>query len=186
MAESSRREFLGRGARVLGAMAGAGGALALLARGAQADMVWQIDPLKCTWCGKCATNCVLNPSAVKCIQNYQLCGYCKLCTGFFIPQPASLDEGAENQLCPTGAIIRKFVEGEYYAYDIDQAACIGCARCVKGCTLYGNGSFFLQIDRKLCVDCNSCSIARECPAQAISKIPAKDAYKLRTSVRSDS
>ncbi|MHC4761400.1 MAG: hypothetical protein ACYS9H_08680 [Planctomycetota bacterium] len=35
-------------------------------------------------CGNCATHCVLNESAVKCVHAYAMCGYCDLCTGYFI------------------------------------------------------------------------------------------------------
>jgi electron transport complex protein RnfB len=109
-----------------------------------------------------------------------MCGYCELCFGFFQEQPASLDEGAENQLCPTGAITRTFVEDPYFQYTIDETLCIGCGRCVKGCTRFGNGSLHLQIRQDLCCQCNECSIARDCPAQAIERIPASKAYRLKT------
>ena len=70
----SRREFVGHGLRgaflfLLGA------ATSALARHSQAKKwVWQIDPYKCVWCTNCATSCVLQPSAVKCVQVYPLCG----------------------------------------------------------------------------------------------------------------
>ena len=71
--------------------------------------VWQINPRKCIQCGKCETACVLQPSAVKCVHGFVMCGYCKLCFGYFKPDAARLDEAAENQTCPTGAIRRVFV-----------------------------------------------------------------------------
>jgi Na+-translocating ferredoxin:NAD+ oxidoreductase subunit B len=40
--------------------------------------VWQIDPFKCTQCGQCKTNCVLTPSASKCVHAFPMCGYCDL------------------------------------------------------------------------------------------------------------
>ena len=179
--QPNRREVLAAGVRGAGLLA-LGGALGMLfvqrpARGT----VWQIDPWKCTFCGKCATECVLNPSAVKCVQVYPICGYCKLCTGYFEAEPNDLNTAAENQLCPTGAIKRKWIEGQYYEYSIDAELCIGCAKCVKGCTLFGNGSFFLQIDQKKCAGCNSCSIASVCPPQAIERVPADRPYMLKTS-----
>ena len=70
-------------------------------------MVWQIDPYKCIACGNCATHCVLEDSAVKCMHVHAICGYCRICFGFFDPEPFELTEGAENQICPTGAIERK-------------------------------------------------------------------------------
>lgn len=185
----SRREMLSSIVRGLG-LAGAGGmlfAVALQGRRGQASqepMVWQIDPDKCTQCGRCATECVLTPSASKCFHAHALCGYCKLCTGYFDPQPIALDEGAENQLCPTGAIIRTWVEDQYYEYGIDKDRCIGCARCVKGCNMFGNGSLFMQIDHGICVNCNRCSIAAACPSQAISRVPLSQAYRVKSKTRS--
>jgi electron transport complex protein RnfB len=143
------------------------------------DHVWQIDPLKCIACGRCATECVLNPSAVKCVHSFQMCGYCELCTGYFLPEPLALNEGAENQLCPTNAIIRKFIEEPYFEYHIDEPLCIGCGRCVKGCNAFGNGSLYLQIRHDLCVDCNECAIAQACPSEAISRVPADQPYQLK-------
>ena len=107
--------------------------------------VWQIDPEKCTACGKCATECVLEESAVKCVHSYAICGYCDLCTGYFEPDPNDRNTGAENQLCPLGAIERHFIEEPYYEYSIIEPLCIGCAKCVKGCNAFGNGSLHLQV-----------------------------------------
>ncbi|MEI7728091.1 MAG: ferredoxin [Verrucomicrobiota bacterium] len=177
--EQSRREFVREGAR-LAAIAGLGALVGGVAtKAAAANTVWQIDPFKCTWCGKCATACVLQPSAVKCVQMYPMCGYCKLCTGYFEPEPNKLNTAAENQVCPTGAIKRKAMEDPYYEYTIDEPLCIGCAKCVKGCTLFGNGSFYLQIRHDRCVNCNQCSIAEVCPAQAISRIPSDKPYLMK-------
>ena len=62
-----RREFFRKGMRgvAVAAIAGTGGYLALR-RTSQARDVWQLDPDKCTQCGKCATNCVLKPSSSVC------------------------------------------------------------------------------------------------------------------------
>ena len=81
--------------------------------------VWQLDPARCVQCGQCAVNCVLTPSAVKAVHTYDICGYCKLCFGYFQPGVSRLDEGAENQLCPTGAIQRTFIENPYYEYTVN-------------------------------------------------------------------
>lgn len=177
---ASRRQFLREGARAA-AMTGIGvlvGGMAL--KSSASNTLWQIDPYKCVWCGKCATDCVLQPSAVKCVQLYPICGYCKLCTGYFDPEPNALNTGAENQVCPTGAIKRKALEEPYYEYSIDEPLCIGCAKCVKGCTLFGNGSFFLQIRHDRCVNCNECSIAVVCPSQAIQRVPVDQPYKFKS------
>ncbi len=142
----------------------------------ESETVWQIDPVKCIQCGKCATHCVLGTSAVKCVHDFDMCGYCKLCLGFFKPNPASLDSGAENQACPTGAIKRTFIEAPYYEYEIDEDLCVGCALCVKGCQDFGNGSFYLQVRHDLCVNCNECNIALNCPADAFIKVPTDNPY----------
>ena len=137
---------------------------------------WQIDPRKCTQCGQCATACVLTPSAVKCVHAYAMCGYCKLCFGFFHAEASGTTSAAENQLCPMGALKRTFVEDPYFEYTVDEARCIGCGVCVKGCTQYGNGSLYLQIRHDRCVNCNQCNIARVCPGQAIVRVPETSPY----------
>jgi len=159
-------------------MLGLGGLVGVLAdrSGAGEPTVWQIDPLKCNQCGKCATNCVLELSAVKCIHQYAMCGYCDLCTGYFTADPISLNTAAENQQCPTGAIQRTFVEDPYYQYTIDEELCIGCGVCVKGCGSFGNGSLYLQIRHNRCLNCNECAIAAACPTQAIRRVPASRPY----------
>lgn len=198
-AVQSRREFLKgllRGALLLG-LAGLGGKAALgrrcpaagdpaaakLCKGcpdltscpsavlSAGRKVWQLDPAKCIQCGRCATSCVLKPSAVKCFHRMERCGYCRLCFGFFQPGATTLNSAAENQVCPTGAIRRKFVEEPYYEYAIDESLCIGCGRCVKGCGAFGNGSLILQVRHDRCVNCNECSIARNCPSGAFSQVP---------------
>jgi len=165
-----------RGAAVAG-LGGLGGAL--YGRAGERETLWQIDPNVCIACGRCAVNCVLQPSAVKCVHAFAMCGYCNLCTGFFEPQPISLDSGAENQLCPTGAIKRTFIEDPYYEYTIDEATCIGCGKCVKGCSAFGNGSLFLQVRHDRCVNCNECSIAAACPSGAFRRVTSDRPYLLK-------
>lgn len=175
----SRREFL-RQTLWGGAAASLAGLTAVLAsRQNSGRTVWQIDPLKCVACGNCATFCVLNESAVKCVHSYGMCGYCDLCTGYFRPEPKELSTAAENQLCPTGAIIRKFVEEPYFEYTIKESLCIGCGKCVKGCTAFGNGSLFLQVRHDRCVNCNQCAIAEACPSGAFRRVPADAPYMLK-------
>jgi electron transport complex protein RnfB len=143
------------------------------------DMVWQIDPFKCVQCGRCADECVMTPSAVKCVHAYALCGYCDLCGGYLKPDANARSTAAENQLCPTAAIKRKFIEAPYYEYEIIEDLCIGCAKCVAGCTSFGNGSFHLQIRHNLCKNCNDCAIARVCPADAFVRVPADTPYLIK-------
>ena len=177
--EVPRRDFLKSGARSAGLL-GLGGLAGLLAgRSQKENVVWQLDPEKCIRCGKCATECVLEVSAVKCVHSFAMCGYCDLCTGYFEPEPNALNTGAENQLCPTGAIIRTFVEDPYYEYTIDEGLCIGCAKCVEGCSKFGNGSLLLQVRHDRCLNCNECSIAMACPAQAFRRVAARQPYLLK-------
>lgn len=168
----SRRDFLRGGVRGA-ALVGLGGLAGLsIVYGRGRDLVWQIDPDKCIACGNCATYCVLATSAVKCVHAYPMCGYCRRCFGYFDPQADEFTTGGENQLCPTGAIDREFVEEPYYEYTINEDLCIGCGKCVKGCTAFGNGSLYLQVDQGICVQCNECAIAAACPAHAFVRMPA--------------
>ena len=147
---------------------------------ANRQFVWQLDPAKCIQCGRCATNCVLTPSAVKCTHVYAMCGYCDLCGGYFKPGTTTLNTGAENQLCPTNALKRRFIEDPFFEYTIDETLCIGCGKCVKGCGAFGNGSLQLQVRHDRCDNCNQCSIARNCPSEAFSRVPANDPYLLKS------
>lgn len=151
----------------------------LIQNSSSEDMVWQIDPSICIQCEKCSTNCVLPLSAVKCVHSYSMCGYCDLCSGYLEPGAKSRDTGAENQLCPTGAIKRTFIEDPYFQYTIDDELCIGCGKCVKGCGSFGNGSLYLQVRHDRCLNCNECSIAKACPSQAYKRVPASTPYILR-------
>jgi electron transport complex protein RnfB len=185
MEQQNRRKFMQMAARglILGGIAVVTGKLLLPARQPfttkTAPMVWQLDPAKCIQCGRCATACVKTPSAVKCTHAYSMCGYCNLCSGYFKPGTKTLDTGGEKQLCPTSAIKRTFVEDPFYEYTIDEALCIGCAKCVKGCGAFGNGSLQLQVRHHLCDNCNDCAIARQCPAEAFSRVPLTDPYLLK-------
>ena len=177
--KTPRRHFLRdmlRGTILLATGGLAGG---LFQRRSARRMVWQINPFKCSQCGQCATDCVLDVPAVKCVHDYTMCGYCGLCTGFFVPDPISLDTGAENQICPTGAIRRRFIEDPYYEYTVDESLCIGCGKCVLGCGTFGNGSLYLQVRHDRCLNCNECAIARNCPEQAFVLVPAEKPYFIK-------
>jgi electron transport complex protein RnfB len=175
----NRRKFIDRGVRLALGVSIAGVGVTLATKVTAKARVWQIDPFKCTQCGRCATECVLSPSAVKCIHAYDLCGYCDLCGGYFKAGAKALETAAEYQLCPTAAIQRKYIEDPYFEYVIDEELCNGCAKCVKGCSSFGNGSLHLQIRHDLCVNCNECSIARNCPSDAIHRIEADEAYLIK-------
>jgi electron transport complex protein RnfB len=176
----SRRQFLRDGSR-LTAMTALGGLLGLtLTRSTAKTTVWQIDPSRCLRCDQCAKACVLEQSAVKCVHAHAMCGYCNLCTGYFVPEPNEQNTAAENQLCPTAAIRRTFVEDPYYEYVIDEKLCIGCAKCVEGCNRFGNGSLFLQVRHDRCLNCNECAIARVCPGDAFRRVSVNEPYLLKT------
>jgi electron transport complex protein RnfB len=174
-----RRAFIMNGGRLVLGTALAGVAGLALRHSETENWVWQIDPFECTQCGKCATDCVLSQSAVKCVHAYDLCGYCDLCGGYLKPNAKEISTAAESQLCPTAAIERRFIEEPYFEYVIKEELCIGCAKCVKGCTAFGNGSLHLQIRHDLCVNCNECRIASVCPSKAIKRVPISEAYKIK-------
>jgi len=190
----SRRDFLragGRGAALIGLGVGAA-ALTVRHRGAPAQHVWQIDPKKCIACGNCEVNCVLTPSAVKCLHTHAMCGRCNFCFGYYdLRSGSEVHAGVEYQLCPTHAIEREFLGGPYFEYTIDEELCVGCGLCVKGCVGSGNGSLYLQVRHPMrdaaplgipdgtCVNCNECSIAIACPSDAFVRVPADDPYPFR-------
>jgi electron transport complex protein RnfB len=174
-----RRDFINKGIR-LAVLVGLGGiSVALGKRAFTGKRVWQLDPAKCIQCGRCATNCVLEQSAVRCVHVIEMCGYCDLCGGYLHPDAKDLNTAAENRLCPTNAIFRKYIEEPFFEYHIIEELCIGCAKCVKGCGAFGNGSLQLQVKRNLCVNCNQCSIARACPTDAFSLVPSARPYLIK-------
>jgi electron transport complex protein RnfB len=182
-----RRSFVADGCRVAGAVVFAGSAGFLAGRkGRENELVWQIDPDKCTCCGNCATYCVLDISAVKAVQCYQLCAMCDPCTGYFALAHLERTTAAENQLCPTGAIERTFVAQQAgvprFEYRVLEQKCIGCGKCVEGCALM-NGSLYLQVRHDRCLNCNECSIAVACPTQAFRRVSADDAYLMKKKAR---
>ena len=175
----TRREILRDSVRLCGLAGGAFALGAVATRSEAAQTVWQIDPEKCTECGLCASACVLEPSAVKCVHAYAQCGYCKLCFGLFRDKRTGNTTSAENVRCPTDAISRTFVEDPYYQIAVDENRCIGCSLCVKGCHQFGNGSMYLQIRHDRCANCNQCAIANVCPADAVVRVPGNKPYMLK-------
>ena len=174
-----RRRFIRSAMQMALAVSLGGVAGVSLLKSTSKNLVWQIDPFKCVQCGRCADECVMTPSAVKCVHAYNLCGYCDLCGGYLKPDPNARSTAAENQLCPTAAIKRKYIEDPYFEYVIDEDLCIGCSKCVAGCTSFGNGSLHLQIRHDRCKNCNECAIARVCPADAFQRVPANTPYLIK-------
>jgi electron transport complex protein RnfB len=175
----NRREFIKDSIRTVLSLF-LGGTVGFAANKLRArNTVWQLDPLKCVQCDRCATNCVLDLSAVKCVHAHDMCGHCNLCGGYHRPGAKVQDTAAENQLCPSGAIERKFIEEPYYSYTIIEEKCIGCAKCVKGCDSFGNSSLYLQVRHDRCLNCNECSIAITCPPGAFERVPSDKAYILK-------
>lgn len=155
------------------------GVLARETRG-EASYFWQIDPNLCTFCGLCETHCVLPLSAVKCVHAIDICGFCDLCGGYFRSNVRELSTAAENLMCPTGALVRKFIEDPYFEYSVIEELCNGCGLCARGCNAFGNGALYLQIMRHLCQDCNECQIATVCPPNAIIRVPRHTPYLRRS------
>jgi electron transport complex protein RnfB len=145
----------------------------------ESSYFWQIDPAKCTFCGRCETDCVLPVSAVKCVHANKVCGYCDLCGGYYRTNVKDLNTAAENLLCPAGAIKRAYVEDPYFEYTVDESVCNGCGKCAKGCNSFGNGSLYLQVKQELCKNCNECKISRICPSDAIRRVVYDNAYLLK-------
>ena len=185
--KTDRRGFVGDSFRVMGAVALSGATGFLAGKKGRGDRyVWQIDPDECMACNNCTTYCVLDESAVKAVQCYPLCAMCDVCTGYLDLGYVSRDTGAENQLCPTGAIRRELVAEEAgvprFEYHINEPLCIGCGKCVEGCAMM-NGSLYLQVRHDRCVNCNECSIAVACPTQAFRRVPAGSPYLMKKKAR---
>jgi len=177
---STRREFIDRSCRVIGA-AGLGGAATLLARRVSGDTVYQIDPSRCTGCDLCRTSCVRPLSAAKAVNQFDACGYCMLCPAYYdvTSQPDALGVPS-GRVCPQDALKRRVVgrvddedpNNNYYEYTIDEERCDGCGKCVKACKApAGNGSLRLEIRYSYCDECNACAIQVACPEQAILRVP---------------
>ncbi|MDD4888489.1 MAG: hypothetical protein PHU85_01035 [Phycisphaerae bacterium] len=190
---SSRRQFLSTCGRIAGLLA-VGGVATRLVISRDSDKVWQLDPSVCDGCAalnkdfkglsKCSTQCVLKLSAVKAVNDFTQCGYCRICPGYHdVNSPKDPNNTPKNihnydtpmgRVCPFDALIRRPVgyfdksdpKNNFYEYVIDEAKCTGCGKCVVECGNpgQGNGSLRLEVRRNLCVNCNECGIARACPA----------------------
>ena len=177
---TTRRQFIDRTCRVIGLTALGGAAGLLAARRASAHAVFQVDPLKCTACDLCRTSCVLSFSAVKAVNEFSKCGYCRLCPAYMDVTSQPDEKGIPSgKVCPQDALKRRVVGREdpddpnnnYYEYSVDEARCTGCGKCVKACKPpMGNGSLRLEIRYDRCVGCNECGILIACPSTAIVRV----------------
>lgn len=136
---------------------------------------WQIDMQKCTACGQCKTLCVRKPSAVKAVNDQKKCSFCVVCYGHITNKRIASDKIMSDgkRVCPVDAVIRKDYSGRpdgYFIYEIDDEKCDGCCKCVEFCTKRGTKSMFLIIRPDLCLNCNSCNIAVNCPEKAVDKV----------------
>ncbi len=174
-----RRNFIKKGIEALGVMTVASIGGIALTRSVNGETVWQIDPEKCSLCGKCATLCVLNPSAVKCVIDYKLCEGKKDNPAYFKRGVKEFVDNPENRVCPSGALKRKKINDNYYEYSVDESLCIGCGKCGLQSRKKGTGAMYLQIKHNKCVHCNECAIDVGCPEHAIKRISSKQAYLLK-------
>lgn len=176
-----RREFILNLARlgtalILGIAAGRASAIFDKVKGRMKEKRrWRINPDKCIFCGGCATACVRKPSAVKAVNDQKKCSFCVVCYGHisnYNIETSKIDsEGII--VCPYNAVQRKNYCGGpegYYIYSIDHSRCIGCGLCASRCNELGSKSMFLIIRPDLCLGCNRCSIAAQCPANAIELV----------------
>ena len=186
--EPSRRDVLGHVARGAGIVA-IGGAAFYLTRKAGAQGAWTIDSEQCLnirlgtvnveACDLCATECVIPLSAVRAVNDYTKCGRCCICPAYFdVTSEVGPDGLPVRKLCPRDAIERKPIGwvdpddplNNYYEYIIDETKCNGCGKCVMACKEpAGLSSIRLEIRHDLCLACNRCSIAKECPEQAVNQ-----------------
>lgn len=138
---------------------------------------WQIDPAKCTFCGRCETACTRHPSAVRAVNDQKKCSNCVVCYGHIRNRTLPSDRIASDgeRVCPHDAVVRTPLSGGLdgaFVYTITAERCHGCARCALECNRHGTKSMFLIIRPDLCLQCNDCSIAHVCTPKAVERIPA--------------
>src|SRR5512133_3029022 len=133
---STRRQFIDRTCRVVGLTA-LGGAAVLLGQRTSAHAVFQVDPVKCAACDLCRTSCVLSLSAVKAVNEFSKCGYCRLCPAYMDVNSQPDETGMPTgKVCPQDALKRRVVgrddpddpNNNYYEYAVDEKLCTGCGK----------------------------------------------------------
>jgi len=190
--QKTRRQILTSTVRGAGLLT-LGGAAVYLGSKTETEGAWQIDPEKCVnirlgatnhdVCELCAENCVLPISAVRADNDHLKCGRCCICPAYYdITSPMDQDGLPSQKLCPRDAIERKaigFVDeydplNNFYEYTIDEELCNGCGRCAMGCKEpAGLGSIRIEVRHNLCLQCNRCTIAEECPDDAYRQEPVE-------------
>ena len=125
----------------------------------------KIDPAKCKACGKCAKVCKAH-SAVKCENDFSICGYCVYCYGYCGEDPAV---NADSKICPTGALVRRKLMEFRYEYSINLTKCIGCGACVRSCVAHGNKSLHIAVKPGTCLGCDECTVMKVCPYSAVKR-----------------
>jgi electron transport complex protein RnfB len=174
-----------------------GGGAIFLAGKAHGQVVWQVDASKCInsrlgdlgveACNLCTTECVVELSAVRAVNEYSKCGRCNVCPAYFnITSAVGANGLPSEKLCPRDAIARKPIgkadpedpANNFYEYIIDEDKCDGCGKCVMKCKEpLGLGSIVLRIRYTRCVDCNRCAISAKCPQDALLRVPVHEALK---------
>ena len=182
--QTTRRKFIVRFGRMLGAAALSGVAVRVLSGGSKdAEFIqpphrygWQINADACTYCGLCARACVRLPSAVKAVNDQKKCSNCIACYGHLcdLKVESTLIATTDKLVCPERAVERTHLFGGIdgaYRYAINPDRCNGCGPCARQCNLHGNKSMFLIVRPDLCLGCNECAIVHACPSKAIERVP---------------
>jgi electron transport complex protein RnfB len=192
----TRRDVIGKVVRG-SVLLGLGSTAGFLINKADGQIVWQVDASRCVnsrlgeagaeVCTLCTSECVVNQSAVRAVNNFKECGRCYICPAYYSIKSAVDEKGLPSEkLCPRDAIERKpigYVDPEdpannFYEYVIDEEKCDGCGLCVKGCREpLGLGSIILKVRHDLCVGCNRCAISIACPKDAVEQRPVPEALE---------
>jgi electron transport complex protein RnfB len=192
----TRRDVIGKVVRG-SVLLGLGSTAGFLINKADGQIVWQVDASRCVnsrlgeagaeVCNLCTSQCVVNQSAVRAVNNFKECGRCYICPAYYNIKSAVDEKGLPSEkLCPRDAIERKpigYIDPEdpannFYEYVIDEEKCDGCGLCVKGCREpLGLGSIVLKVRHDLCAGCNRCAISIACPKDAIEQRPVPEALE---------
>jgi electron transport complex protein RnfB len=176
---------------------GLGSTAGFLVRKAEGQVVWSVDTSRCVnsrlddagseVCSLCTTQCVVQQSAVRAVNNYKECGRCYICPAYYNIRSAVDEKGLPSEKrCPRDAIERRPIglvdpgdpANNFYEYIIDEEKCDGCGICVKACKEpLGLGSITLKVRYNRCEDCNRCAISLACPKEALARTPVPDALE---------